>query len=127
MAKELFNSCIVEYDSVGNVVGVFEIKTLKQEQIVALKKQAKENLAKKLEQENEELEIAKQNEKVAKAKEYRRAVILAKLQFNELVESGKSETTEQFENDYDNFVLLGGELDLENAPTDFKTILERVE
>lgn len=121
---EHLRSVVIEYDELGNVVGCHDIKALTTEQIANHKKVAKENLAKKLAEKNLKIEeLEKQvNGLVAKLK--RAELIACKCLFDNEVEKGNVETTEEFEKMFSGF-LYGKEFDFEVCPPFFKNLVEK--
>lgn len=123
--KTITKSIVVEYNSIGEIVNVFDIKTLSMEQIDEMKNKAKVHKALE-EKEKSELQeqIAKEKE-IQLEKDYRRSIVIAKLQFDANVDKGLSETTNEFEEHYNRFIL-GDKFEESKAPIDFLTILERI-
>lgn len=120
-----FKSCIVEYDETGKCTKICELKTLSAEQIQTLKNQESEYLALKENEKNLKLKEKEEEEQKIADLLLRIIVILTKLQFNELVDSGETETTQEFEDRYNTFIE-GGDFDYSNAPEKFISILERI-
>ena len=56
---------------------------------------------------------------------YLHSIIIAKVQFDQEVEKGNTQTTSQFEEMYSRFIL-GDEFDESKAPLDYLTILGRL-
>ena len=105
----------------GKIKEVFEVKTINEEKFKQLKTEASEHKAKvQLEKQEQE-----KKDKLKENKLYIKSIAIAKALFNELVDSGKAETTNEFEEMFDSFIL-GGSFDTSIAPIKFLNILERL-
>lgn len=114
----IFKSVVIVKNDKGECVAVYDIATLNKDQINAYKKEALENKSK-------QVELAKEKERKEARKvanDYKICVMLAKHEFDKLVESGVVETNEEFESSYKSFVL-GNTSELKNAPTIFNDFL----
>ena len=111
----------VKTDDKGNATEVLEVRNVKGEELNSLKKKVSEHLA-------EEQKLAEEQIKAEKLKDnklYIKAVAIAKTLFNELVDSGKAKTTNEFEEMFDRFIL-GGSFNESIAPIKYLEILERL-
>lgn len=122
----VYKSVYVETDTLGNCTKVIELKTLPSERVEELKKSAKEHRVNLEKQEREKLEEEQALKENLAKKEYTRLLFLSKLYFDGLVDKGACETTEEFEEHFEQFVLGTIEFKEELAPVSFLTILERV-
>lgn len=121
MVAKKVKSVALKYNAKGELVEVLEIKTLTESEINELKAKASENKAKiELEQ-----QAKLKNEERRLARLQIALYIVAKSQFNELVESGKTDTTKEFEEMYDNFIN-GASFVEEIAPLKYREILGRL-
>lgn len=66
-----------------------------------------------------------ESQKQQEAKDYIRAIVVAKGYFDNLVDRGLCETTKDFEDMFDKF-MLGGRFDESLCPYEFKKAFERV-
>lgn len=111
----------IKKDSSGKVQEVIEVKTINEDTLKQLKSEAS-NYSSQKQLSEEELN----KEEIAKAKRlYIKAVAISKALFNELVDSGKAQTTSEFEEMFDKFIL-GGAFDESIAPTKYLDILARL-
>ena len=111
----------VKTDDKGNATEVLEVRNVKVDELNSLKNQVSEHLA-------EEQKLAEEQIKAEKLKDnklYIKAVAIAKTLFNELVDSGKAKTTNEFEEMFDKFIL-GGSFDESIAPIKYLDILRRL-
>lgn len=114
----VMKTVVVEKNDLGEVVGLNEVKTLTIEQINAYKNEIFER--------RENAKKVSEEEKTSQfAKDYVRMVMLAKIHFNDFVEKGLCETTEDFELMFKEFVL-GSAFDESKAPIMFLKIMERL-
>ena len=108
-------------DEGGEVLEVLSVKAMQDFDIEKLKEKARLNKAKIMAR-NEEKEKEHSN---TLARIERIAYCVAKAQFNELVESGKAETTTEFEEMFDKFTS-GATFNEEIAPVKYREILGRL-
>lgn len=118
-------SVALGYDESNLLVSVVEIKTLSEDKISELKKTAQKNVAslhqiKKVELESLESEKVKLNKTLNNI-----AYVCAKSYFDNLVEKGAVETTQEFEDMFSDY-LKGGSFNEEIAPISYKNILGRI-
>ena len=117
-------------DDSGKPISVVEVKTTKEEMFKNLVKQANENKKAKVEQASKEKqEKAKQEKEEKLALESRLdklSITLAYLMFNELVERGKVETTDEFEDMFACWLVGKCEIAIELCPQTYLDILERL-
>lgn len=118
-------SVVIVRDSNGKVVNLLEVSTLPVSKINELKNEMEQNKAKALVESKQLLEKETKEKELYKARFERATYILAKQQFNELVEVGKTDTTKEFENMYDEFIN-GATFNEEIAPYEYKKILGRL-
>lgn len=122
----VFKSVYVETNTLGNCINVIELKTLPSDKVEELKRQAKEYRANLIKQEQEKLRVEQELKNQQVKKEYVRSLFIAKHYFDSLVDKGTYETTEQFEEHFEQFALGGVEFNVELAPSSYLAILERV-
>ena len=111
----------VKTDDKGNATEVLEVRNVKVDELNALKKQLSECSAEKQKLAEEKIKT----DKLKDNKLYIKAVAIAKTLFNELVDSGKAKTTNEFEEMFDRFIL-GGSFNESIAPIKYLEILERL-
>ena len=111
----------VKTDDKGNATEVLEVRNVKVDELNALKKQLSECSAEKQKLAEEKIKT----DKLKDNKLYIKAVAIAKTLFNELVDSGKAKTTDEFEEMFDKFIL-GGSFDESIAPIKYLDILRRL-
>ena len=111
----------VKTDDKGNATELLEVRNVKGEELNSLKKQVSGHLAEKQKLAEEKIKA----EKLKDNKLYIKAVAIAKTLFNELVDSGKAKTTNEFEEMFDRFIL-GGSFDESIAPIKYLDILRRL-
>lgn len=116
----------IRKDSNGKVVEVLEVKTISTELIAEMKAEVKNNecLQAKNKKGEEDVAIEEASKKARLTKI--RNIFIAKTYFDGLVDSGKTETNEQFERMFERFIV-GGIYDDTYAPIKFKEILGRLE
>ena len=116
----------IEYNEYNEPVKVLRVKTLNKDLSTSLKEKAIEN-QKKIEKKKLDYQVSKdleqQNEKT---KIDVLKIMLSYSQFTNLVEKGLAETTEEFEQMYQNFLLTGSAFNEELCPIVFATIYGRV-
>lgn len=108
------------------IVECFDCQIVGSEKYKAYKKEAKISQTKKEQELEKQLEEAKKEKELLLRKLSKLELLVAKSFFDNEVASGKCETNEQFENDFNNFVYHNIALELTNAPAEFKAILERL-
>ncbi len=108
------------------IVECFDCQIVGSEKYKAYKKEAKISQSKKEQELEKQLEEAKKEKETLASELCRLKLLVAKSFFDNEVASGKCETNEDFENDFDNFVYHNIALELTNAPAEFKAILERL-
>ena len=108
------------------IVECLDCEIISSEKYKAYKKEAKIFKTKKEQELEEELEKAKKEKEILEKRLAKQEILVAKCFFDNEVASGKCETNEQFESDFDNFVYHNIALELANAPAEFKAILERL-
>lgn len=130
MGEQKFVGYTILTDDDNKPIKVLEVKTAKEEMYKNLVKQANENKKTKVEQANKEKEEKAKQEKEEKfALESRldkMSITLAYLMFNELVERGKVETTDEFEDMFACWLVGKCELAIELCPQTYLDILERL-
>lgn len=130
MENNKFVGYVALNDDSGKPISVVEVKTTKEEMYKNLVKQANENKKAKVEQEKKEKEEKAKQEKEDKlALESRldkMSITLAYLMFNEIVERGKVETTDEFEDMFACWLVGKCELAIELCPQTYLDILERL-
>lgn len=130
MGEQKFVGYTILTDDDNKPIKVLEVKTTKEDLYKNLVKQANENKKAKVEQANKEKEEKAKQEKEDKlALESRldkMSITLAYLMFNELVERGKVETTDEFEDMFACWLVGKCELALELCPQTYLDILERL-
>lgn len=110
----------------GEITECLDIEIIGGEKYKAYKKESALFQAKRQEELEKELEQTKQEKRVLESKLNRQNLIIAKCFFDDEVESGKCETNDPFERDFENFIYHNIALDLTNAPAEYKAILERL-
>lgn len=126
MEKKIFKTIVVEKDSFGNVVKVLECRTCDTGTIKELKQQELDYLTRNEKDKQEKLAKLDKELVVRKEKEKATSFIVAKLQFNDLVECGVCQTNDDFEKMYIQFLLSNGTFNLDIAPFEYKKILEKL-
>ena len=111
----------VKTDDKGNATEVLEVRNVKGEELNSLKKKVSEHLAEEQKLAEEQIK----SDKLKDSKLYIKAVAIAKTLFNELVDSGKAKTTNEFEEMFDKFII-GGSFDESIAPIKYLDILGRL-
>lgn len=110
----------------GEIAKCLDVEIVGADKYKAYKKEANLVLAKQVEELQEKLAKEKKREDELLSRIARQNLILAKVFFDDEVASGKCETNDPFENAFANFIYHHIALDLDNAPVEFKAILERL-
>lgn len=122
MNADMLKNVGIIRDEKGKLLHIVEIKVVDKETLNSLRQE--------LAVADKEREEEKQKLVVEKAKaEYRNnivKIVVAKQQYNELVECGKIKGNQEFEDMYDDFIN-GKKFDEEKAPYDFMKILGRLD
>lgn len=110
----------------GHITECLECKVVGANEYKESKKEAEEHkaLAKKEEERLAQLEVEK--EMALETKRMIANLFIAKSALDNQVDLGLVETNEKFEEAFNKFVYHGGRLDLEDAPTYFLKVLERL-
>lgn len=123
---EKFVNCCVIYDNSGNPIDIVESKTITETAFKDLKKKValnkKEIAQAKSDKEKELLE----KEIKEQAKQDKHTILLAYLMFNEIVERGKANTTNEFEEMFACWLVGKCEIAIELCPKEYLDILERL-
>lgn len=108
------------------IVECFDCEIVGVEKYKAYKKEAKIFQTKKEQELEKALEEAKKEKEDLERKLAQQKLLVAKCFFDNEVASGKCETNDPFESAFDNWVYHNIALELNNAPAEFKAILERL-
>lgn len=125
--NNVYKTIYVETDTLGNCIKVIESKTLTSEKVEELKKSAKSYREQQLKLQKEKDLQEKEKNKIFANKQHIKSVFIAKNYFDNLVDRGLTETSEEFETNFNLFVLGVAELDKTVMPSKFAEILERLE
>lgn len=112
-------------DQSGNCEFVAKVKVINDRELNRLINESNLSLAKKQQKENElNQKVAANQEKISGIES--KYVLLAKSIYDNFVDRGLIENNDDFQQDYYDFIFNDKEIDFENAPEDFKTILRKV-
>lgn len=121
-----FTSVAISYDNDKKPIAMQEIKTLTESGLKDLKKQVESNKREK----QEKLDKLEQEKQEKETKLYSRldklSILLAYLMFNEIVERGKANTTNEFEDMFACWLVGKCEIAVELCPKEYLDILERL-
>ena len=104
---------------------ILDVKTIDSSLVENIERELKIKKEEELAKTNELAKKSIEEKEQQKAKEHIRAIVVAKGYFDNLVDRGLCETTKEFEEMFDNF-MLGGRFDESLCPYEFKKAFERV-
>ena len=116
----------VSKNAKGEITHCYDVEIVKGEKYKAYKLEAAKEETKALEEKEIALKRYAETLQHLESVSAKRNLLVAKAFFDNEVASGKCETNDLFEKDFDNFVYNKIELEFKNAPKEFIAILERL-
>lgn len=126
MVNESFVGCIAITDNENKPNRVLEVKTLTKSAYKELVKKASENLKELTEKKDKELKEKQEKEMLLYSRLDKMSIVIAYLMFNEIVERGKANTTNEFEDMFACWLIGKCEIAIELCPKEYLYILERL-